>query len=258
MQREAVVLVEDSLRDFVKKVTLGREIDLPLEVSKDKIEVKRKDIAMKVVGTYSNFELKEGEPKEGQESILFGFPNAKTLINYLTVVGKAVLVKEVGDIEIVHILPADEKKSVSFSAVLSIFSQPDVKPPKLEGFIFDFEIRDKVKEIFEVVKIVKSDVCGIFIDENNEVYFRVGGETEDRGSVFLGEVDTLPQGKFVKDVEGGKLITFRQIDMADTLSVVDKSGKSGSIKIRMKGNGGLFITEEGDGFTVNYGFVPYV
>jgi uncharacterized cupredoxin-like copper-binding protein len=252
-----VVKVGENFKAFIKKVTLSREIDLPIEVYPDgKIEVKRKDIAMKVVGTYTNVSVLEGEI---DDKLILGFPNAKAIINYLTVLGESLLVKKEGDaVECVHLLPTDEEKSVSFSAVLSIFAQPDVSPPKLENFLFDFDITEKVREIFEVVKIIKSDTCGILITEDGQVSFRVGSDVEDRGSVFLGELESKPelQGKFVKEVSNGYFVSFRQLDIADTLSVVDKSSNN-RIRMRMKKNGGFFISEEGDDLTVHYGFVPY-
>jgi hypothetical protein len=230
-------------------------VDLPIEVTSDgQVLIRRKDLAMKIYGELINAEVEGGD---GQ-NLLLGIPNAKKFAKYLTVVDEFVLVYQKDELmEKLHIVSSD----TTFEVILSSLSEPDVSPMKLEGFFIDTTLdAGKVKLMFEVMKLINSEECGMFIANDGEVYFRVGGLHEDKGKVKIAEVESLPEfnSKYVTQVTDGYFIKFHHQDILNTLSVLDKSNQDTLTKFRLKPNGAMVITEETADYIIHFGFVPYV
>jgi len=262
---KVVIRTSDTFRDFIKKMTLNNEIDIPIEIESERILIRRKDLAMKIYGEFRAFEVVEGTIND---TLLLGIPNSKRFIKYLMVLdGNPLLIKlldETNDIDKIFMV-GSESPDVSFEVVLSALSQPDVSPLKLSDFFVDVVLSsDKTKKIFEVIKLINSDECGILIRKNEEdkwdVLFKVGSKYEDKGEVIITTLDTIPQfeSKFIIRLdENNYFIKFHQQDMNSVFGVIDKTGGEIVSYFRLKANGALVVSEECDDYIIHYGFVPY-
>jgi len=250
----------NSLRDFIRKVSLGNEIDIPIELNSDSegLLVRRKDLAMKVYGEYLSIET-----KETPDNLVIGIPNAKKFIKYLTSIDDelySLIYLSDGSMDKLYVTGVDNT-DVVFEVVLSALSEPDVQPMKLEGFFVDIQLdQSKITAMFEVMKLVNSEECGIVITNDGKISFKVGSQYEDKGEVFITQINELPDfnSRFVTKLEDSYFIKFHQQDVLNTLSVLEKSNQDIVTKFRLKTNGAMVITEECVDFIVHFGFVPYV
>jgi len=261
-----VVIRASGLRDFIRKVSLGQEIDLPLVVKgNNEIKVDYKTLAMKISGVMSGDVDIKGIGED--ESLILGIPNTKRFIKYLTVLGDDFFMvkKDIQDIEKLFLVSGDGE--MTFEVILSSITQPDVSPMKLEGFFVEKELTpEQVKRIFETLRLITSDECGVEIIRDDEtgnwqVGFRVGSRLEDKGRVTIATLDEIPDmgdNRFViKLSDDSYFIKFHHQDIISTFGVLNKN-EGASVKFQLKSSGALVISELTDNYSIHFGFVPYV